>query len=39
MRKRDAAIVLLSCFGLFLSLENEGSISYRKAWCAALARG
>ncbi|GBF99911.1 hypothetical protein Rsub_12819 [Raphidocelis subcapitata] len=32
MRKRDVAIVLLSCFGLFLSLENEGSISFRKAW-------
>ncbi|KAI8476096.1 MAG: hypothetical protein J3K34DRAFT_285487 [Monoraphidium minutum] len=32
MRKRDISIVLLSCFGLFLSLENEGSISYRKAW-------
>jgi len=32
MRKRDIAIVLLSCFGLFLSLENEGTISYRKAW-------
>jgi hypothetical protein len=32
MRKRDFAIVLLSCFGLFLSLEDEGAISYRKAW-------
>jgi hypothetical protein len=37
MRKRDAAIVLLSCFGLFLSLEDEGAISFRKAWCATVA--
>jgi hypothetical protein len=39
MRKRDVAVVLLSCFGLFLSLENEGSISYRKAWCGPAGSG
>lgn len=33
MRKRDAAIVVLSFFGLLLSLGNEGAISFRKAWC------
>ncbi len=39
MRKRDAAIVLLSCFGLFLSIENEGAISFRKAWWGRAAAG
>ena len=32
MYKRDIAIVLLSCFALFLSVQREGSISFRKAW-------
>jgi hypothetical protein len=38
MRKRDAAIVVLSFFGLLLSLGNEGAISFRKAWYHATAK-
>lgn len=34
MRRRDVAVVLLSCFGLFLSLNDEGAttVAFRKAW-------
>lgn len=32
MLKRDVAIVLLSCFALFLFVQREGSFSFRKAW-------
>jgi hypothetical protein len=32
MYKRDVAIVLLSVIALFLSLQDEGSFEFRKAW-------
>eukprot|EP00798_Chlamydomonas_sp_ICE-L_P012029 gene12029-15131_t len=32
MQKRDVAIVLLSCVAMLVSLQNEGTFSFRKAW-------
>lgn len=32
MRKRDLAILLLSAFAIFFSLQNEGRFSFREAW-------
>ncbi|KAH7314480.1 hypothetical protein KP509_21G004500 [Ceratopteris richardii] len=32
MRKRDLAILLLSAFAIFYSLQNEGNFSFRESW-------
>lgn len=32
MRKRDLAILLLSAFAIFFSLQHEGDFSFREAW-------
>lgn len=32
MRKRDLAILLLSAFAIFFSLQNEGNFSFKEAW-------
>lgn len=32
MRKRDLAILLLSAFAIFFSLQNEGNFSFREGW-------
>ncbi|KAI4314801.1 hypothetical protein L6164_027673 [Bauhinia variegata] len=32
MRKRDLAILMLSAFAIFFSLQHEGGISFREAW-------
>ncbi|KAG1681506.1 hypothetical protein FOA52_014012 [Chlamydomonas sp. UWO 241] len=32
MRKRDFAILLVSCIAVLVSLQNEGTVSFRKAW-------
>ncbi len=32
MYKRDVAIVLLSCVALLVSLQNEGTFTFEKAW-------
>ncbi len=33
MYKRDLAVLLISCVAILVSLQKEGSFSYRKAWC------
>ena len=33
MYKRDFAAVLLSCIAILVSLQNEGTFTFRKAWC------
>ncbi|KAI5078865.1 hypothetical protein GOP47_0006536 [Adiantum capillus-veneris] len=32
MRKRDLAILLLSAFAIFFSLQNEGNVSFKEGW-------
>jgi hypothetical protein len=32
MLKRDVGAIALGFFGLFLALQHEGTISFRKAW-------
>ncbi|KAL3844707.1 hypothetical protein ACJIZ3_002110 [Penstemon smallii] len=32
MRKRDLAILMLSAFAIFFSLQHEGDISFKEAW-------
>jgi hypothetical protein len=32
MYKRDFAILLVSCIAILVSLQNEGTFSFRKAW-------
>lgn len=32
MYKRDVAIVLLACVALLVSLQNEGTFTFEKAW-------
>ncbi|KAK4754079.1 hypothetical protein SAY87_002183 [Trapa incisa] len=32
MRKRDLAILMLSAFSIFFSLQHEGNFSFREAW-------
>lgn len=32
MRKRDLAILLLSAFAIFFSLQNEGNFSFKEGW-------
>ncbi|XP_055802967.1 uncharacterized protein LOC129872115 [Solanum dulcamara] len=32
MRKRDLAILMLSAFAIFFSLQHEGDLSFREAW-------
>ncbi|KAL6576098.1 hypothetical protein OROHE_000569 [Orobanche hederae] len=32
MRKRDLAILMLSAFAIFLSLQHEGDFSFKEAW-------
>ncbi len=34
MLKRDFAALLLSCIAVLVSLQNEGTFTFRKAWCA-----
>ena len=32
MYKRDVAVVLLACIAILVSIQHEGTFSYRKAW-------
>lgn len=38
MYKRDFAILLLSAFAIYFSVQREGPVSFRQAWYVSLLR-